>query len=84
MNIIKWLITSSADPHKISLTVKGILVALAPAAMLFLGWTDADITTLTESVGNIAFWGLSIVSGIQVVWGLIRKIDLGRWSSFNG
>lgn len=83
-NIIAWLITSSADPHKISLAVKGILVGLAPVAMLLLGWTDGDITALTESIGNIVFWTLSIVSGIQVVLGLIRKVNLGRWSSFNG
>ncbi len=75
------LFTSSADPNRTSLAVKGFLVSLAPLAMLVFGFTEAEFGTLVESIVNIVFWGLSIVSAVQVILGLRRKVRLGRWSA---
>ena len=77
----KSLITSSADPTKISLAVKGFLLALAPVAMLLLGFTDGEFGQLVESISNIVFWILSVVASLQVVYGLFRKVKFGRWSA---
>jgi hypothetical protein len=76
--LISWLITSSQDPSKISLFIKGLLLSVAPLAMLFLGGT---ITQFADSLSNIAFWCLSIVAAGQVLWGLLRKGLVGRWAA---
>ena len=62
---------SSQDPAKLSLTVKGILVALVPillfvAAQLNLPLVEADVTTLIEQV-------TSIIAAGAIIWGVIRK-----------
>lgn len=79
--LFQKIITSSADPQKTSLAVKGILVGIAPVAMYLLGMTDHDVNSFIDAVGNIVFFSLSIVAAIQVVIGVGRKVKLGRWSS---
>jgi hypothetical protein len=79
--LISWLVTSSQDPSKTSLFIKGLLLSVAPLAMLFLGWTETDVTQFADSLSNIAFWSLSIVPAGQVLWGLLRKGLVGRWAA---
>ncbi|MCP3396221.1 hypothetical protein [Bradyrhizobium sp. CCGB20] len=81
MDFFLWFITSSANPAKSSRAVKGFVLALAPLTMIVFGWTDADITQFAESLSNITFWVLSAIAAAQVAYGLIRKINLARWSA---
>lgn len=80
-DFIAWLVTSSADPRKVSLTVKGFLLGLAPLAMFLLGFTEAEAQSAADAIANLVLLALSIVSTIQIVWGLMRKATAGRWSA---
>lgn len=83
MSILKkawdWLVKSSADANKTSLTVKAFLYGVIPAVVYFLGLTGIQVgsETLTEIVNIIA--ELIVVAGgaitaIAAVWGVIRKL----------
>jgi hypothetical protein len=80
-NFLNWLITSSADPNKLSLAVKGFLLGIAPIAMLLFGLTQTDFGTLVDTVVNLVFWITSGIAAIQVLFGILRKVKLGRWSA---
>lgn len=79
-----WLLLSSADPKTASLTVRGALTAVIPwvlnASSLACGLhvcSNLDQNSLTQVAGvasDVVFWGLSIVSGCQIVYGFFRKI----------
>lgn len=77
----KSLITSSADPNKTSLAVKGFLLAIAPIAMVLLGLTDGDFGKLVDAVTTVVFAVTSTIAAVQIIWGVVRKIQLGRWSA---
>lgn len=83
MSILKkaweWLVKSSANASKLSLTVKAVLYGIIPATIYFLGLVDVQVgsETLTEIVNIIA--ELIVVAGgaitaIAAVWGVIRKL----------
>jgi len=73
---IKSLLTSSADPETISLFVK----SLCTFAVLF----GLDSTVVNEGGGylmNLLVGIGMVVSAGTGLWGLGRKIKLGRWSA---
>lgn len=82
-NIIKWILTSSADPTKLALTVRGLLVAIVPTAIAVAPLFGIDPTfaqdwlgQLADGVEKIVFLVFSLVAAVMVVWGLFRKIVL--------
>lgn len=80
MNFDK-LITSSVDPTKLSLTIRGFLVALIPLIIVFTGLSEADVNGLVDGIVNIVFLATSLYSAGAMVVGLLRKAKLGRWSA---
>lgn len=91
-NFWNWLVTSSADPEKTSLLIKGVmtigagkllsvLTALCGLGLLCLGidatWLQQAIDILTQlSLGALYILGAGIAA-----WGMGRKVKLGRWSA---
>lgn len=78
MEVPKFL-TSSVDPEKLALSVKGFLVLLIPVIIAVSGMTQwnlgqEDLTLLVNAVGEIVFYTSSIIAGLMVVYGLIRKV----------
>ncbi len=85
--VFQWIVYSSADPRKISLTVRAALLGVVPMllnavsvacgfGLVCLG-VDADgLNTVAEAVSNLVFWGFSIVSGVMFLYGFVRKIVL--------
>lgn len=69
----EWLINSSSDPEKLSLTIKGaiVFVPLAYSLLQFFG-VSISPETLTQAVVEFA----ALVSGIAMVYGLGRKFFL--------
>ena len=66
------LLSSSQDNQKLSLTIKGILVALVPLAVIgakALGWdfAEADLMQLVEAGG-------AMVAAAMTIYGLLRKL----------
>ena len=74
------LFTSSKDPTKVSLAVKGFLITLAPIVMVVLGLTDAEYTGVVEAIEKVVFYSTSLIGPVTALWGLARKVQLGRWS----
>lgn len=88
---VAWVLVSSADPKKASLTIKGFLVIcvgyFAQTTSLLCGLgvvclvTDSSaLDSIVEGLSNIVFWGLSIAGAAVSIWGGIRKI----WLSASG
>ena len=73
MNILNWLITSSADPKKTSLAVKGALViggsqlirVLDMACSFGLACLGVDATIINQAAEGVE----SLVYGILLAWG---------------
>lgn len=72
--IYEWFIKSSADPQKVSLTIKGFLSAVVfVLAGLGINYT-LDVNTLTYSITElIQSLGL-LISTLITTYGLLRKI----------
>ena len=69
-----WLVKSSVDPDKTSLSLKGFASLVANGLIFFgfLGKEDSD--SLVEAVGILGFGAATAVSGIVTMFGLARKI----------
>lgn len=91
MEFIKWLVTSSADPQRYSMTVKGALSLWAAWVIQFLPITcgfhlicvdQTVLMTAVDTIGNIVYLGLSLLGAVQVLVGLGRKAWLNRVSAY--
>lgn len=80
----KWIWVSSADPEKVSLTIKSALLAFIPwiihlitgacgIGLVCLGVTSESLEAVIKVIADIAFWTLSLVSGVGFVIGFLRK-----------
>lgn len=78
---LNWLIRSSADPHKYSMAIKGALVAIMPIALYLTGIAEADFNAFVDAVVMIIYAVSSIIAALQVIFGVARKVKLGRWSA---
>lgn len=78
---MKKLLMSSSDPQKLSLTIRGLLVGIIPMILLFTNLTEAEINIAIDAIVQIIFWGASIVSAGQMLYGLLRKLRFKRWTA---
>jgi len=70
MNILNWFLKSSANPEKISLTIKSVApFILAVAAIFKLDFVEGDLDKLVESL-------IAVISGTFFIYGFARKIVL--------
>lgn len=92
MNFINWLVTSSADPTKFSLFVRGIAGTAAGvllhAAVLACGLgvycigIDAGwVNAVVDAIAKLAYAVALTIGPLVALLGLIRKIRLGQWSA---
>jgi len=75
------ILASSVNPEKLSLTIKGVILAAVSVAITITGIThlnlgQTDITALGDSLINLVNIALQLVSAAFVVWGLLRKIGV--------
>lgn len=67
--IFDWVVKSSADPEKVSLTIKGGIVLAA-----FVGIDSSVVTQVGNELAHlIATLGIAVSSGVTL-YGLLRKI----------
>lgn len=68
--VFLWLVVSSANFNKWSLTVKAGIPFL-----VLLGISDMQtLTDLTGSIGNLVVLIGQAITGLLTTWGLLRKI----------
>lgn len=91
MEIIKWLVTSSADPTKYSAMVKGTLglgvAYVIQLSALTCGYAifcvdPSLLQSVVQTIGNIVYFGLSLISAVVFLYGLGRKVWLNRFSAY--
>jgi len=83
--VLLWLVFSSKNSAKISLTIKAALTGLVTVATIYAGIANVSLPTeaLTQAVDGIITFvqtALVAISSAVTAWGLIRKI----WRSFTG
>lgn len=71
--------SSSVDPQKLALTVKGLLVSILPIAIILVNkFVEVDISedagALVDTIGNIIIAVGGLVSVAMTGYGIIRKI----------
>ena len=81
---IGWVVNSSQDPAKISLTVKGALVAFVPQIVAVAGLLHLPIASdnLTETINQVTqgLQGLLMLVGSLIfAWGIARKLKSSYW-----
>lgn len=72
-------LTSSSDPKQLSLTVRGVLVAVVPLVAVGIKLAggeldDSQVQAIVDGVSEAVFLFGSAVSVIMMVVGLIRKV----------
>lgn len=69
------ILGSSSDEEKISLTVKGLLLALvAVLASVGVNTQELELNTLVEAILNLTELGVQAVASISIIVGIARKI----------
>jgi hypothetical protein len=77
--VLTWLLISSKDPEKVSLTIKGILTGAIPVITIVLGLAHiqvGDLTPFVDGIINVVQTALAAIAAVMTVWGLFRKIIL--------
>jgi hypothetical protein len=79
-NLIAWVVTSSADPSEVSLTVKGALIAVIPTLMAVAGIAHINLgdgsllTSFVDALAQFIQIALTLVATAIAVWGAARKV----------
>lgn len=79
MKIFQWIMVSSKDPNKVSLTIRGILVGAITYIVFFAGVfhfnvDQGDLNSLAVQLSDIVQMTLTLVSAVATTVGLVRKI----------
>ena len=85
MSSVDWaldgVLTSTKDPSKLSLTVKGLMLQIVPFILLGVGIVgggsvglESDMEVIIEGVTQIVALAVELASVVMVTWGLIRKV----------
>ena len=77
-NFWNWLVISSANPTKVSLTITGFVgtatsFLIATAPFTHFAYSAAQIGTIGSDVAGIATALLGVVGAIAFAYGLLRK-----------
>lgn len=89
MKFLTWLTRSSADPKKTSLAVYGALtlatsyiVSIAPLAckLVDICIDPSVFPPIVDLIEKIVYGAMIVVGSALTLFGMIRKIYLGRWT----
>ena len=82
--IINFIFRSSADPRKVSATVRGLLIGLIPLTLELTGAAcglgycfDVDqnlLEKIVEGLAEITYWITLAVSALVTAYGVGRKV----------
>lgn len=80
MKFLNWIVLSSADPAKLSLTVKGLLTMAVPFIITIAGLTNIHVpdekgmTLIIDGIATAVQIILGIIGLAATLIGVIRKI----------
>lgn len=70
--VISWIVYSSKNSEKFSLTLRGILLTVVTFATHF--FPEVDFPLLVESIVLFVQQALTLIGTAMMVWGAVRKI----------
>lgn len=78
-SIGKWLVRSSADPARWSLTIKGVLLGIVPVVMAVAGLANLDIgsdkvSAIIDGIASLVQVVLALVAMVMTAYGIVRKL----------
>lgn len=73
-----WLVRSSANPQKVSLTITGFVgtigsYLIATAPFTHFAYTSAQVGVIGADAAGVATALLAVISSITFAYGLVRK-----------
>lgn len=69
------LLGSSADPTKIAMTIKGVLVAIIPIAIYFgMNNASTDLPALGDAIIGAVQAVTAAIAAVMFVYGIARKV----------
>lgn len=74
---VVWLLISSKDPMKWSLSLKGFLGIIATVIMMVAGLSHinvGDLSPVIDAIIAVVQDGLALISALATVYGAIRKV----------
>lgn len=71
-SILDWILKSSADPAKLSLTIKGFAPFLV--TLFALAKVDIDVNSVLGAFTEIILILINVGTGLAGIVGLVRKI----------
>ena len=84
---LTWLLVSSKDPEKLSLTIKGILVGILPVLSAVFGLANVqlgDLTPIVDAIAAAVQTFIAFVAAAIALYGLVRKVILTLTGSHAG
>jgi hypothetical protein len=92
MDFINWLVTSSADPLKFSLAIRGLLalgggwllhasVGACGLGVYCLGIDGETINQGVQVLTNVAYAAALSLGAVMTAIGFVRKLINGQWSA---
>lgn len=78
---LRWLVISSQNPQKVSMTVKGALMVSVPFVVQFSGLlnlaTDQEsLKVMVEQVASLVNTGLTFIGTSYMLYGIVRKMSV--------
>lgn len=78
MEILKrawsWVVVSSADPKRWSMTIKGLLAMFVPILASLAGLDTDTLNGLVQTIAQTVEYGLYFVGALVALYGLVRKL----------
>ena len=75
---INWLVVSSSDPNKVSLTIKGILIGVVPVLMQVLTVFGVHFSFTSDNLIDVVCTAitaaLTLVAAVTTLIGALRKV----------
>lgn len=76
-SVKSWgVLASSADPAKLSLSIKSFAVLLALTGIA----SQDEVEVISNTLAQVVIAGGQILAGLVALYGIGRKIYLRRWS----
>lgn len=69
-----WVVVSSADPKRLSMTVKGLLTMFVPILASIAGLDTDLLNGLVQTIAQAMEYGLYFVGTLVAMYGLVRKL----------
>lgn len=85
-NVLAWLVTSSADPAKTALTIKGFLttiggIILLISPLIHIHLVNDQVTAIIDATVQLVTLLLTAFASVVTIFAFVRKVMLTDWKN---